>query len=156
MDRDWLFKSADSICELRVAAVLVEHGRVLVQREAGGGEYALPGGHVEPGESLVRSVIREVCEETGLTIEDPRLCGVKQWTEEDGSYRYLVFLFRAERFTGELRSSDEGEVYWLPLSELQNRPLPSGFPEMLPLFLRDDLSETYHFLEDGEWRCENL
>ena len=52
--------------------------------------------------------------------------------------------------------SDEGEAYWFPLSELQNRPLPSGFPEMLPLFLRDDLSETYHFLEDGEWRCENL
>ena len=115
-----------------------------------------PGGHVEPGESLVRSVIREVYEETGLTIEDPRLCGVKQWTEEDGSYRYLVFLFRAERFTGELRSSDEGEVCWMPLPELQNRPLPYGFPEMLPLFLRDDLSETYHFLEDGQWRCENL
>ena len=115
-----------------------------------------PGGHVEPGESLVRSVIREVYEETGLTIEAPRLCGVKQWTEEDGSYRYLVFLFRAERFTGELRSSDEGEVCWMPLPELQDRPLPSGFPEMLPLFLRDDLNETYHFLEDGKWRCENL
>ena len=134
-------------------------GNVLVQNKKGDRTWHgwnFPGGHVEPGESLVRSVIREACEETGLTIEDPRLCGVKQWTEEDGSYRYLVFLFRAERFTGELRASDEGEVYWLPLSELQNRPLPSGFPEMLPLFLRDDLSETYHFLEDGEWRCENL
>ena len=36
-----------------------------------------PGGHVEPGEAFTDSVIREVWEETGLTIEDPRLCGVK-------------------------------------------------------------------------------
>ena len=87
------------------------------------------------------------------------MCMLRQGDQvlvQDRNDRYLVFLFRAERFTGELRSSDEGEVYWFPLSELQNRPLPSGFPEMLPLFLRDDLSETYHFLEDGEWRCENL
>ena len=145
-------------CILTNMCMLRQGDRVLVQdrNDPDWPGITFPGGHVEPGESLVRSVIREVCEETGLTIEDPRLCGVKQWTEEDGSYRYLVFLFRVERFTGELRASDEGEVYWLPLSELQNRPLPSGFPEMLPLFLRDDLSETYHFLEDGEWRCENL
>ena len=141
--------------EITNICVICDGDKILVEEKVGCG-ICFPGGHVEPGESLVRSVIREVCEETGLTIENPRLCGVKQWTEEDGSYRYLVFLFRAERFTGELRASDEGEVYWLPLSELQNRPLPSGFPEMLPLFLRDDLSETYHFLEDGQWRCENL
>ena len=145
-------------CILTNMCMLRKGDQVLVQdrKDPGWPGITFPGGHVEPGESLVCSVIREVYEETGLTIGDPRLCGVKQWTEEDGSYRYLVFLFRAERFTGELRSSDEGEVYWFPLSELQNRPLPSGFPEMLPLFLRDDLSETYHFLEDGQWRCENL
>ena len=141
--------------EITNICVICDGDKILVEEKVGCG-ICFPGGHVEPGESLVRSVIREVCEETGLTIEGPRLCGVKQWTEEDGSYRYLVFLFRAERFTGELRSSDEGEVCWMPLPELRNRPLPSGFPEMLPLFLRDDLSETYHFLEDGEWRCENL
>lgn len=138
---------------------MVRNGdQVLVQdrKDPGWPGITFPGGHVEPGESLVRSVIREVYEETGLTIEAPRLCGVKQWTAEDGSYRYLVFLFRAERFTGELRSSDEGEVCWLPLAELQSRPMPSGFPETLPLFLRDELSEACYFPRDGQWCCETL
>ena len=138
---------------------MVRNGdQVLVQdrKDPGWPGYTFPGGHVEPGESLVRSVIREVYEETGLTIEAPRLCGVKQWTAEDGGYRYLVFLFRAERFTGELRSSDEGEVCWLPLAELQSRPMPSGFPETLPLFLREELSEACYFLRDGQWCCETL
>jgi len=52
---------------------------------------AFPGGHVERGESFVESVIREVREETGLTVEDPVLCGVKQF-QTDSDARYVVFL----------------------------------------------------------------
>ena len=48
-----------------------------------------PGGHVEEGESIIDSVIREVKEETGLDIQSPKLCGLKQWQNTDGS-RYLV------------------------------------------------------------------
>lgn len=71
-----------------------------------------PGGHVEEHEPVVDSVIREVLEETGLTIEKPQLCGIKEWINEDGS-RYIVFLFRADRFSGELISSSEGQVFWM-------------------------------------------
>ena len=53
--------------------------------------FSLPGGHVEKGESIVSSVIREVKEETGLSIFNPKLCGIKQFPVENG--RYLVFLF---------------------------------------------------------------
>ena len=56
-------------------------------------------------------------EETGLTIEKPQLCGVKEWINEDGS-RYVVFLFRANRFTGELSSSAEGQVFWMEKDEV--------------------------------------
>jgi len=59
----------------------------------------------ESGESIVDAVIREMKEETGLTIQNPKLCGIKQFPIEGG--RYLVFLFRANRFTGEVVSSDE-------------------------------------------------
>ena len=58
--------------------------------------YALPGGHIEPGESIVDAVIREMKEESGLTVLHPRLCGVKQFPIEGG--RYLVFLFEAHEF----------------------------------------------------------
>lgn len=43
-----------------------------------GGGLTFPGGHIEKGESFVDSVIREVYEETGLTIENPRICGTKE------------------------------------------------------------------------------
>ena len=71
-----------------------------------------PGGHVEEHEPIVDSVIREMKEETGLTIENPKLCGIKEWINEDGS-RYIVFLFRADKFSGTLASSDEGQVFWM-------------------------------------------
>ena len=93
--------------------------KVLVQRKAGkdAGGIIFPGGHVEEHEPVVDSVIREMKEETGLTIENPRLCGVKEWINEDGS-RYLVFLFRADRFSGELASSEEGPVFWMELEDV--------------------------------------
>ena len=56
-----------------------------------------PGGHVEPGESFVESVIREVREETGLTVQDTILCGVKQFPLRGGG-RYVLLLFRASRY----------------------------------------------------------
>ena len=78
---------------------MVQDGtKVLVEEKVGKGAGGIffPGGHVEEHEPLVDSVIREVKEETGLAIERPRLCGVKDWINEDGS-RYVVFLFRADR-----------------------------------------------------------
>ena len=72
---------------------------------------------MEEREPVTDSVIREVREETGLTITDPRLCGIKEWIEPDGS-RYMVFLYRAEKFSGELKSSDEGKVFWLEKDEV--------------------------------------
>lgn len=68
--------------------------------------YTLPGGHVEENESFIESVIREMKEETGLTIYHPQLCGVKQFPIENG--RYVVFLFKTNQFEGELLSSEEG------------------------------------------------
>ena len=68
--------------------------------------YTLPGGHVEKDESIVDAVVREMQEETGLTVRSPRLCGVKHFPIEGG--RYIVFLFEADEFEGEIISSEEG------------------------------------------------
>ena len=69
--------------------------------------YAFPGGHIEEGESIVESVIREIYEETGLTIAAPKLVAVKDWEPDEGG-RYIVFCYKATEFTGQLRSSEEG------------------------------------------------
>ena len=110
---------------------------------------AFPGGHVEPGESLTESVIREVREETGLTISHPVLCGVKDFPDDDGSL-YMVLFFKTDEFSGEL-SSSEGEMRWVKLSEIDSLPLSVDFREMLEIFQRDDLSEFYYRRTADGW-----
>ena len=127
--------------------------KVLVQNrvEPDWSGYTFPGGHVEKGESFTDAVIREVREETGFTIQSPRLCGIKDWPEEDGS-RYMVLLYRADRFTGTLMSSGEGEVSWVELDELRSLPLADSMANMLRVFLEEDLSEQYYLQKpDGQW-----
>ena len=110
-----------------------------------------PGGHIESGESFAASVIREVYEETGLTIENPRLCGVKEWENSDGS-RYIVLLYKADRFSGKVRSSPEGKVFWSALSTLPSLRLSLDFEKLLEVFLRDDLSEFYFEQTPEGWQ----
>jgi len=132
-------------------------GNILVQdrRDPDWPGLCFPGGHVEPGESFVDSVVREVFEETGLTIENPRLCGVKQFPDKNGA-RYVVFFYKTDRFHGTLRSSDEGEVFWIPRNTLQKYTLCTDFESMLKVFEAEDLSEFYYYQEDGSWKLKLL
>ena len=111
-----------------------------------------PGGHVEPGEAFTESVIREVREETGLTVEDPVLCGTKQFQTKSGA-RYVVFFYKASRFHGILRSSDEGKVFWLPRAELPNQRLAPDMMEMVRVMESESLSEFYYEKIEGNWKC---
>lgn len=123
-------------------------GNVLVQNKKGDRTWHgwnFPGGHVEQGEFVTPSVIREVREETGLTIENPKLCGIKEFQKEQDGKRFIVFLYVASRSSGELRSSAEGDVFWYPLSELKrSKKLADGFSEMLPVFTSDAISEVFY------------
>ncbi len=132
-------------------------GSILVQDRASEDwpGVTFPGGHVERGESFVEAAIREVYEETGLTVNSPRLCGIKQFqTERDE--RYVVALFRADSCVGKLRSSDEGEVFWVKKEELKDLKLAKDFLDMLEVFLNESVSEFYYYKEDGEWRYSLL
>lgn len=111
--------------------------------------YALPGGHIEPGESIVDAVVREMKEETGLTINAPRLCGIKQFPIEGG--RYIVFLFETDQFEGKLVDSDEGKMYWVKTSELSNVNLVDDFEELIEVMLSDNLTEFQYVVENDEW-----
>ena len=114
-----------------------------------------PGGHVEPGESFVESVIREVWEETGLKIEDPILCGTKQFQTDNGE-RYVVLLYRASRYSGELRSSEKGAVFWIPRDSLSQHQLSIDMEDMVRIFESDNLSEFYYYLENSNWKHKLL
>jgi len=114
-----------------------------------------PGGHVEPGESFTESVIREVQEETGLTVEDPVLCGVKQFQTESDA-RYVVFFYKATRYSGSLRSSNEGAVYWVPRQELHKQKLSIDMMEMVRVMESENLSEFYYYTEAGNWQYKLL
>ena len=126
-------------------------GNVLVQqrRDPSWPGIAFPGGHVEPGETFAQSAVREVHEETGIIITGLRLCGLKHW-EEDG-VRNVVLLYRAEKHEGMARSSEEGEVWWMPLRDFPQAALASGMKETLRVFLDDCLSEHSFRLEGGHW-----
>ena len=112
--------------------------------------YCFPGGHVEPGESVVDSVIREMEEETGLRIEKPKLCGIKQFPIDGG--RYLVFFFKTDSFSGELRSSEEGKVEWIHRKDLPCLSTVTDFMDMLKVFDRDELTEFQYVVDGDDWK----
>ena len=134
--------------------MITDGDRVVVQERTDPGwpGITFPGGHVEEGESFTEAVIREVREETGLSICAPRLCGVKDWYDEQG--RYMVLLYRTDRYTGTLRSSEEGRVWWEKLDRLPGLKLVPDMEDMLRVFLEEELSAFYFRIAGDEWTPE--
>ncbi len=139
--------------ELTTAVMLTDgQGRMLVQNRVDTDWPGIffPGGHVEPGESFVQAAIREMKEETGLTVGRLKFCGLKQFPLDAGG-RYVVLFFKADQFTGELKDSAEGHVLWVFPEELQNYPLSGQFMETLRVFQEDDINEFYCHWQGDEF-----
>lgn len=139
MGRDWLFRDENSVCGLRTAAVLIRDGKILVQREKNGDEYALPGGHVKIGETLEAGLVRELREEIGVSAE----CARMLWSEEcfwkwSGRQAHTVTFYFLVELTedscvpkdnvfAEQQDNANVVVGWLPLEELGNVTVYPGF-----------------------------
>ena len=135
--------------ELTVLCLITDGDRILLQNRTKNDwqGYTLPGGHVEPGESFVDAVIREVKEETGLDIKNPRLAGVKQFPIEGG--RYVVLLFKANEYSGTVVSSDEGQMEWVDSNHLSEIHTVEDFEDLIRVINNPALTE-FQYLVDGE------
>lgn len=134
-----------TLCLIRSGSKILLQNRVKADWRG----YTLPGGHIEPDESIVDAVIREMKEETGLTVKHPRLRGVKQFPIDGG--RYIVFLFCADEFEGELISSDEGKMEWIDRAELGNIGTVDDFQELLDVIESDSMNEFIYVKNGDDW-----
>ena len=95
------------------AAIFDEHGRILLTRRADNGQWCLPGGGMEPGESAAEACAREVLEETGLSVRVKRLVGVYSHADQliiypdGGKFQIVALHLEAEIIGGEPGLSNE-------------------------------------------------
>jgi 8-oxo-dGTP diphosphatase len=124
---------------LAVSAAIIRDGKVLVVRRARRPAlnlYTLPGGAVETGETLTDAVVREVREETSLTIEPVALAGHREVITRDAQGRierhFVILCFAAHWLAGELVLNDElDDARWLDPSELSAYRTTDGLAEIV-------------------------
>lgn len=106
------------------------------------------GGKIEPGESPEECVIREVREESGLQIREPKLHGLLMFPKFKGDDWY-VFVFTANNFEGELIDSPEGRLEWIPDEQLTSLNLWESDHIFLP-WLEDEKFFSAKFIYVGD------
>ncbi len=115
------------------AVIFDRRGRLLLQQRSDGGQWGLPGGSVEIGESVADAVVREVREETGLVVTPKRLVGVysdPEWQivryPDGNAWHYVNVCFECTVRGGELTTCDETlDLGYFPLARLPRTLLPN-------------------------------
>ena len=108
------------------AAIFDEKGRLLLTKRSDNGQWCLPGGAVDPGETVTEAIEREVWEETGLRVRVKRLVGIYSYSDQlviypDGNKIQVVALhFEVEATGGEAGLSDEvSDFGYFSLQEME-------------------------------------
>lgn len=115
-----------TLCYIKKKSRTLMLHRVKKQDDVHEGKWNGLGGKFLPGETPEECVCREVREESGLTVDNPVLRGVMMFPEFKNKEDWLVFLFTAEEFSGEMISSPEGHLEWVPDDQLLQLNLWEG------------------------------
>ena len=144
----------EKVCFMNMCMIQDHKGNVLALDKVNDSYTGttFPGGHVEANEIFQKSMIREVWEETGLTVEAPKLGGLYHWHKS--GVHYVITLYKADKFTGELKSSEEGRVYWIPLEELKTKELATGMERFADSGIREGGRVLY--ASGSRWICGRL
>ena len=110
-----------------------------------------PGGHVEKDENFHESVIREVKEETGLTILKPILCGIEEYKILNKEDRQIMLYYKCNKFKGKISSSKEGEVFWIKRKDLKKYKLSLDLERIIKIMESDELSELIYTNKNGKY-----
>lgn len=117
-----------------VGAIAVDDGHLLLIRRGrgpGAGEWSLPGGRVEPGETTAEAVVRELMEETGVEGVCGELVGFVERIGDDHHYVILDFAVAVLERTPPTAGDDAAEAAWVPLSGVAEMRLVEGLAEFL-------------------------
>ncbi|WP_203333444.1 8-oxo-dGTP diphosphatase [Planococcus beigongshangi] len=132
---------------LMTMCLVVQEGKVLlIERppEKGFPGFIGAGGKVDYPESIAEGAIREVKEETGLTVTKLVYKGLDEFTDLSDNLRYMVFNYVAEEFEGELlEDPPEGKLKWVPIEGALDLPMQDWFRERFPLFFEEGTFEVH-------------
>lgn len=123
--------------------------RVKKKNDMHEGKWNGLGGKFEHGETPEECVIREVKEESGLLIKNPKLHGFITFPMFDGKKDWYVFLFTAKEFEGNLIDSKEGILKWIPNDKLLELNLWEGDKIFIPWLFQDKFFSAKFIYEDG-------
>ncbi len=110
------------------------------------------GGKFEQGESPEECAIREIKEESGLTVKSPRMHGFITFPNFDGVDDWYVFIFTADEYEGEMIESPEGILEWIPNEKVTMLNLWEGDKIFLEWLYRDKFFSAKFNYEDGVYK----
>lgn len=138
-----------TLCYVRHAGQTLMVHRVKKADDMHANKWNGLGGKLEPGETPEECAIREIYEESGLRVRQPRLKGLLTFPHFAKEEDWYAFVFVCEEFEGELIDSPEGELRWIPNHELADLNLWEGDRIFLPWLERPGFFSGKFIYQEG-------